>query len=75
MLLSQSRDFYELTENTEWLKLNKFFQNNFFRVKFLEPNATGHFQLIRVSVKKIYTNDADITISSSFDPVNFFSIK
>jgi hypothetical protein len=55
VLLSQARDFYELTENTEW-------------VKFLEPNVTGNFQLIRVSVKRVYPNDADIGISTTFDP-------
>jgi hypothetical protein len=56
VLLSQAGDFYELTENTEW-------------VKFLESNATGHFQLLRVAVRRLYTTDADIHISSTFDPV------
>uniref|UniRef100_A0A914YWZ0 Uncharacterized protein n=1 Tax=Panagrolaimus superbus TaxID=310955 RepID=A0A914YWZ0_9BILA len=55
VLLSQSRDFYELTEGTEW-------------VTFLEPDISGAFQTVRVSVRKMYASDADITISSSFDP-------
>uniref|UniRef100_A0AC35GFN2 Uncharacterized protein n=1 Tax=Panagrolaimus sp. PS1159 TaxID=55785 RepID=A0AC35GFN2_9BILA len=55
VLLSQSRDYYELTEGTEW-------------VTFLEPDISGSFQTIRVSVRKMYTTDADITITSTFDP-------
>ncbi|KAI1727887.1 hypothetical protein DdX_00025 [Ditylenchus destructor] len=55
VLLSQAHDFYELTENTEW-------------VKFLEANTAGHFQLLRVTVRRIYAHDADIHISSTFDP-------
>jgi hypothetical protein len=39
-LLSQARDFYELTEGTEW-------------IKFLEADSSGRFQVLRVSVRKV----------------------
>ncbi|KAH7691259.1 hypothetical protein AAVH_40228, partial [Aphelenchoides avenae] len=55
ILLSQAKDYYELTENTEW-------------VKFLEPDSTGRFQLIRVTVRRLYPHDADITVMSTFEP-------
>ncbi|KAI6183745.1 hypothetical protein M3Y97_00521900 [Aphelenchoides bicaudatus] len=55
VLLSQARDFYELTEGTEW-------------IKFLEADNHGRFQVIRVSVRKVYANDADISVSTTFEP-------
>ncbi|CAD5217634.1 unnamed protein product [Bursaphelenchus xylophilus] len=55
VLLSQAQDYYELTEGTEW-------------VKFLDVTINGRFQALRVSVKKVYATDADITISSTFSP-------
>ncbi|KAI6197261.1 hypothetical protein M3Y94_01203400 [Aphelenchoides besseyi] len=55
-LLSQGQDFHELTaEGTEW-------------VKFLDADINGHFPVIRVSVKRMYASDADITVSSTFSP-------
>ncbi|KAI6172340.1 hypothetical protein M3Y98_00961900 [Aphelenchoides besseyi] len=55
-LLSQGQDFHELTaEGTEW-------------VKFLDADINGHFPVIRVSVKRMYATDADITVSSTFSP-------
>uniref|UniRef100_A0A7E5A228 DUF1570 domain-containing protein n=1 Tax=Panagrellus redivivus TaxID=6233 RepID=A0A7E5A228_PANRE len=54
VLISQSRDYYELTEGTEW-------------VTFLEPDLFGNFQYVRVTVKKMYDQDADVTITSSFN--------
>uniref|UniRef100_A0A914HJ35 Uncharacterized protein n=1 Tax=Globodera rostochiensis TaxID=31243 RepID=A0A914HJ35_GLORO len=68
-LISQA-DYYELTdENTEW-------------VTFLEPfasataqnldsngqNSMKNFQFIRVTVRHVYLTDADVHISSTFDP-------
>ncbi|KAI6228457.1 hypothetical protein M3Y95_00624200 [Aphelenchoides besseyi] len=51
-LLSQGQDFHELTaEGTEW-------------VKFLDADINGHFPVIRVSVKRMYASDADITTFS-----------
>uniref|UniRef100_A0AC34QCB4 Uncharacterized protein n=1 Tax=Panagrolaimus sp. JU765 TaxID=591449 RepID=A0AC34QCB4_9BILA len=55
VLISQSKYFYELTEGTEW-------------VTFLEPDAFGSFQIIRISVKKLYNSDADVHVTSTFDP-------
>ena len=53
--MSQAQDFYELTEGTEW-------------IKFLNEDINGKFQVIRVSVRKVYKQDADITVSSTFEP-------
>uniref|UniRef100_A0AC35UH91 DUF4953 domain-containing protein n=1 Tax=Rhabditophanes sp. KR3021 TaxID=114890 RepID=A0AC35UH91_9BILA len=55
VLISQSKDFYELTEGTEW-------------VTFLNSDANGKFQWIKISVKKMYSFDADVTITTTFDP-------
>ena len=55
ILISQSKYFYELTEGTEW-------------VTFLEPDLVGSFQMIKVSVRKMYAADVDISITSTFDP-------
>uniref|UniRef100_A0A0N4ZRF3 Peptidase_M1 domain-containing protein n=1 Tax=Parastrongyloides trichosuri TaxID=131310 RepID=A0A0N4ZRF3_PARTI len=55
VLISQSNDYYELTEGTEW-------------VTFLGSDSNGKFQWIKISVKKIYNYDADVTITSTFDP-------
>lgn len=55
VLLSQAHDYYELTEGTEW-------------VKFLDTNSAGKFQTLRITVKKVYATEADITISSTFSP-------
>ncbi|CEF63416.1 Hypothetical protein SRAE_1000167800 [Strongyloides ratti] len=56
VLISQGTDFYELTEGTEW-------------VTFIGSDLNGKFQWIKISVKKIYNFDADVTIISTFDPV------
>uniref|UniRef100_A0A0N5BRL2 Peptidase_M1 domain-containing protein n=1 Tax=Strongyloides papillosus TaxID=174720 RepID=A0A0N5BRL2_STREA len=55
VLMSQGIDFYELTEGTEW-------------VTFIGSDSSGKFQWIKISVKKIYNFDADVSITSTFDP-------
>jgi hypothetical protein len=34
----------------------------------MDVNINGKFQVLRVSVRKVYAHDADITISSTFEP-------
>ncbi|CAD5213149.1 unnamed protein product [Bursaphelenchus okinawaensis] len=53
-VLVTQKDYYELTEGTEW-------------VKFLDFTTNG-YQVLRVTVKKVYSTDADVTISSTFSP-------
>ncbi|TMS34109.1 hypothetical protein L596_001759 [Steinernema carpocapsae] len=59
MIVTHSREFYELTESTEW-------------VQFLGVDTDGRYQSIKVSVVKMYSKKhaADVRITSTFDPIN-----
>ncbi|KAK0394610.1 hypothetical protein QR680_000833 [Steinernema hermaphroditum] len=58
MVVTHSREFYELTEGTEW-------------VQFLGVDADGRYQSIKVSVVKMYPKKhaADVRITSTFNPM------
>ncbi|KAL3119955.1 hypothetical protein niasHT_007083 [Heterodera trifolii] len=76
-LISQA-DYYELTdEDTEWITFLEPFasatNNKQKSDSNGQQNSMKNFQFIRVTVRHVYLTDADVHISSTFDPVSNFN--
>lgn len=59
MIVTHSRDYYELLEHTEW-------------VHFLDFDSSNKYQYIRIRVERVNrrAHYADVKIISTFDPVS-----